>query len=63
MCLDKLNKRLEQHEEAAEEERARARARARAVQEAEDARVALALQVSPLHQLQHATATAAHSLL
>jgi serine/threonine protein kinase len=42
VCLDKLKKRLEQHEEAAEEERARARARA--VQEAEDARFARALQ-------------------
>ena len=40
VCLDKLKKRLEQDEEAGEEERVRARA----LQEAEDARVARALQ-------------------
>jgi hypothetical protein len=54
VCLDKLKKRLEQHEEAAEEERARARARA--VQEAEDARVARALQAEEEERMSAAAA-------
>jgi serine/threonine protein kinase len=54
VCLDKLKKRLEQHEEAAEEERARARARA--VQEAEDARFARALQAEEEERMSAAAA-------
>jgi len=54
VCLDKLKKRLEQHEEAAQEERARARARA--VQEAEDVRVARALQAEEEERMSAAAA-------
>jgi hypothetical protein len=52
VCLDKPKKRLEQDEEAREEERARARA----LQVAEDARVARALQAEEEEQLSAAVA-------
>jgi hypothetical protein len=52
VCLDKLKNCLEQHEEAAEEDRVRARA----LQEAEDALVARALQAEEEERMSAAAA-------
>jgi hypothetical protein len=52
VCLDKLKKRLEQDEEAGEQDRVRGRA----VQEAEDARIARALQAQEEERMSAAAA-------